>query len=238
MRSLLVAGLLALLGLGFAAGARADEPNYTIVPSVTDPAIVDTNPTRGNNIVYLPARPVGKLLVFLPSGGANNLPTEFKQVATQGALLGYDTIVLAYRNEVGINAAPPAGCGPGETPPASPPNCAYDVHRELLDGNGESSVITVDRANGIENRLTKLLQYLVLMHGDERWANYLDGAAPKWPEIVIAGQSLGSGESVAIGMLRPVFRVAMFAGFTDAAPGWVAPGLTATSRYSAIVNRR
>ncbi len=86
--------------------------------------------------------------MFLPSGGATNLPTEFKSVATQGALLGYDTIVLAYRNEVGINAAPPAGCGPAEAPPASPPNCAYDVHRELLDGNNESSVITVDKANG------------------------------------------------------------------------------------------
>ncbi len=55
---------------------------------------------------------------------------------------------------------------------------------------------------------------------------------------MIAGQSLGSGESVLIGMLRPVFRVAMFAGFTDAAHGWVAPGVTPTSRYSAIINRR
>jgi hypothetical protein len=233
---------VALLGLGFAATARADEPQHTIVPNVNDPAIVDTNPTRGNNLAWLPTRPVGKLLVFLPSGGALNLPSEFKSVGTEGARLGYHTIVLAYRNEVGINAAPPLGCGATVEPPASPPNCAFDVHRELLDGRGESSVVSIDRANSIENRLTKLLQYLAATFPGEGWAPFLDTTgtepAPKWSETVIAGQSLGSGESVLIGMVHSVYRVAMFAGFTDAAHGWVAPGLTPTSRYFALIHQR
>jgi hypothetical protein len=241
-RSILTVAAVALLGLGFAAQARADEPQHTIVPNVNDPAIVDTNPTRGDNLAWLPTRPVGKLLVFLPSGGALNLPSEFKSVGTEGARLGYHTIVLAYRNEVGINAAPPLGCGATVEPPALPPNCAFDVHRELLDGRGESSVVSIDRANSIENRLAKLLQYLATTFPGEGWAPFLDTTgsepAPKWSELVIAGQSLGSGESVLIGMVHSVYRVAMFAGFTDAAHGWVAPGLTPTSRYFALIHQR
>src|SRR3954447_4828964 len=138
----LVSGLACL---GYAPSAGADEPRYSIAANVNDPAITTV---RGPNLVWLaadPARRVGKLLVFLPSGGANNFPTEFKWVGTEGGRLGYHTIVLAYRNEVGINAAPPAGCGPDIDPPATPPNCARDVHRELLNGDGESPVVIIDK---------------------------------------------------------------------------------------------
>src|SRR3954451_1576132 len=169
-----VAVMFGLACFGFGSNALADEPRYSIAANVNDAAIVTT---RGPNLVWLandPARRVGRLLVFLPSGGANNLPTEFKWVGTEGGRLGYHTIVLAYRNEVGINAAPPVGCGPDVDPPATPPNCARDVHRELFDGLGESPVVDVDRANSIENRLTKVLQYLVATHADEGWAQFLD----------------------------------------------------------------
>src|SRR5262245_18769262 len=91
-----VVGLLGLACCALAQNARADEPKYTIAANVNDPAIVTT---RGPNLVWLandPARRVGKLLVFLPSGGANNFPTEFKWVGTEGGRLGYHTIVLAY----------------------------------------------------------------------------------------------------------------------------------------------
>jgi len=113
-RSVGMAVAVALLGLDLAGEARADEPTYTIAANVNDPAVATV---RGPNLVWLPLadRRVNKLLVFLPSGGANNFPTEFKWVGTEGGRLGYHTIVLAYRNEVGINAAPPAGCGPKST---------------------------------------------------------------------------------------------------------------------------
>src|SRR3954451_8719335 len=126
---------VAMLGVGLAGEARADEPTYTIAANVNDPAITTV---RGPNLVWLPFtdRRVNKLLVFLPSGGANNFPTEFKWVGTKGRRLGYHTIVLAYRNEVGINAAPQVGCGPDVEAPATLPNCARDVHMELLDGAG------------------------------------------------------------------------------------------------------
>src|ERR1700759_5483020 len=97
---------------------------------------------------------------------------------------------------------------------------------ELLDGRGESPVVDISRADSIENRLTKVLQYLATNYAAEGWSQFLDTSGaeqqPKWSEMVISGQSLGSGESFLIGMVHPMYRVATFAGFTDAKHGWVA----------------
>ena len=47
---------------------------------------------------------------------------------------------------------------------------------EILDGRGESTVVDVDRANSIENRLIKALQHLAATYPGEGWAQFLDGA--------------------------------------------------------------
>jgi hypothetical protein len=237
MRTLLAVLAIALVGLCATATARADEPKYSIPANVNDPAI---STTRGPNLVWLApaAQRVGKLLVFLPSGGANNFPTEFKWVGTEGGRLGYHTIVLAYRNEVGINAAPPLGCGPDIDPPPNPPDCALNVHKELFDGGGQSPLVNVDRANSIENRLIKVLQHLAATHADEGWSQFLDAGAPKWSETVIAGQSLGAGEAFLIAQERALHRVAAFSGWTDAKHGWIQPGLTPKGRYFGQVHAR
>src|SRR4051794_13790248 len=161
---------VALLGLVLASSARAaDLPAHTIAPASTDPAITEPappSPPRGDNLVWLasePSRRVGKLLVFLPTGGPTNFPSEFTELGTVAGRLGYHTIILAYRNEAPIAALPPApvpGCGPDELPSPSSPNCARDARLEILDGRGESPVVNVDRPNSIENRLNKLLVYL------------------------------------------------------------------------------
>lgn len=182
MRRLLTVVAVALLGLGITANARAAEPTYSIDANVNDPGI---STARGQNLVWLATRPVGKLLVFLPSGGATNLPTEFTSVGTEGARLGYHTIVLAYRNEVGINAAPPLGCGTGVEASDAPPDCAIHAREELLDGGGESSVVDINRANSIENRLTKVLQHLATAatYAGQGWSQFVEGSgaatAPK-----------------------------------------------------------
>lgn len=156
----------------------------------------------------------------------------------RGGRLGYHSIVLAYRNETPIQALPPDGCGTSVDPPASPPNCAIDARMEILDGRGESTVVSVDRANSIENRLIKALQHLAATCPGEGWAQFLDGAEPKWSEIAVAGASLGAGEAVLIGMLHSVHRVAAFQGWTDAKHGWTALGMTPSSRYAALSHQR
>jgi len=91
-RSLIVGVAVALLVVAAAAPTRADEPLFQVVPTATDPAILDTpSPTpgtRGNHLVWLaPAdRRVGKLAVFLPTGGPTNLPSEFKALDLRGYL--------------------------------------------------------------------------------------------------------------------------------------------------------
>ena len=207
-RSILTVVAVALLGLApFAlllTPAPTTQPTHAIDANVNDAGITTA---RGQNLVWLApeARRVGKLLVFLPSGGANNLPTEFKGVGSEGGRLGYHTIVLAYQNEVADRGAAP-GVGTASTRRPAPPNCAIDARMELLDGRGESSVVDVDRANSIENRLSKVLEHLVATYPEEGWSQFLDtgGAepAPKWSETVIAGQSLGAGQAVLIGMLH------------------------------------
>src|SRR3954467_3953973 len=233
----------AVLGLGFATDARAaDTPTHVVAANVNDAAI---DPSRGSNHVWLaadPARRVGKLLVFMSGGGVTNLPQDWTELGSEGGRLGYHTIVLAYRNEAPIQTLPPDGCGTSVDPPASPPNCAINARMEILDGGGESPVVAVDRPNSIENRLTKVLQYLAATYPTEGWSKFVDtsGAqpAPMWSETAISGASLGAGEAVLVGMLHSVYRVVAFQGWTDAKHGWEAIGLTPSSRYFALSHQR
>jgi Thrombospondin type 3 repeat len=245
----MLAAAVALSSLGLLAvpaDATDAEPllAYDIAPNVTDPAI---DPARGNHFGWLPRDPARrneKLLVFMPGGGANNYPQEWAKLGEEGARIGYHTVVLAYRNEAPIAAT--SACGSTELPPASPPNCARNARQEILDGSDSSPVVSVSRADSIEHRLTKLLEYLAAAsgHADEGWSRFLDtsGAqpAPNWPEITVSGQSLGAGEAMLIAMLHPVHRVAAFAGFTDARHGWItldgAP--TPSQKFFALIHRR
>src|SRR4051795_9756525 len=194
-RVLRVVPILGLALLALSPGARAaDAPTHTIAPSLTDSAITDPvppAPSRGDNLVWLAPAPrrVGKLLVFLPTGGLTNLPSEFTELGTVAGRLGYHTIILAYRNEAPIAALPtanPPGCGTAEeVPPTN--TCARDARQEILDGRNESPVVNVDRANSIENRLNKLLVHLKDPYPGEGWAQFLDagGLEPKWSSTVI-----------------------------------------------------
>jgi hypothetical protein len=235
--------LLGLCALGFGAAARAavyvpPEPTHAIDANVNDPAI---DASRGQNFVWLgPAgHRVGRLMVFMPSGGPTNLPKDWREMGSVAAGLGYHVIVLAYQNEAPIAANPPAGCGNSVEPPASPPNCAIDARMEMLDGNGESSVVSVSRANSIENRLAKVLDYLAATYPAEGWGQFIDaGGGPKWQDTVVAGASLGAGQAVLVSMLHTVYRVSAFHGWTDAKHGWVHLGLTPSNRYFTLIHER
>src|SRR3954452_674340 len=229
--------------LGLAASApAADTPTHVVAGDVNDAGI---DASRGSNHVWLaadPARRVGKLLVFMSGGGLTNLPQDWLEMGSEGGRLGYHTIVLAYRNEAPIQTLPPDGCGTSVDPPPSPPNCAINARMEILDGRGESPVVAVDRANSIENRLIKALQYLAATYPAEGWTKFVDAsgaeAVPVWSQIVISGASLGAGEAVLIAMLHSVERVVAFQGWTDAKHGWEAIRLTPSSRYFALSHRR
>ncbi len=235
-----ITALVAVAVLGCASSARgADPPTHAINANVNDAGIDNA---RGQNLIWLagdPARRVGKLLVFLPLGAVNNFPSNFQELGAQGGRLGYHTIVLAYKNEAPIAMAPPVGCGNGVDASTAPPDCAINARMEMLDGRGESTVVNVDRANSIENRLNKVLQHLDATYPGEDWSQFLDaGGEPKWSETVIAGGSLGAGQAALIAKLHSVHRVSLFAGWTDANHGWVTLGATPSSKYSALIHAR
>jgi hypothetical protein len=270
IRAAIAVALFALAQLGFASGAPAaglpacksddadspvDSPEFchTVDPHDTDPQILDT-PTppgpRGDHLVFLGPKEsrVGRLLVFLPTGGVNNKPSEFSHLGTEARRLGYHTILLAYRNEAPIAApitpVPPAlpGCGPLELPTPSAPDCAIKIRMELLkgdEGDGGSPLVDVDRANSIENRLNKLLQYLAANHADDGWAKFLDtNGEPKWSATVIAGSSLGAGQAAIIAEQHEVYRAALLHGWVDARHGWVKRVATPSNRYFTLIHQR
>jgi hypothetical protein len=242
-RRTLAVAMVGLLGL--AADARAADPaTHTIAPSLTDPAIVDTTPTRGNHLVWLgaPERRLGKLLVFLPLGGMMNIPTEFEEFGSEAGRLGYHTIVLAYRNEAPVAMPPPVGCGNGVEASTAPPNCAIDVRMEILNGIEKSTTVNVNRAGSIENRLNKLLVHLAATYPGEGWSQFIDTSGPeptpKWSDTVISGGSFGAGQAAIIAAQHTVHRAALITGWTDAKHGWVTLAATPSDRYATLIHAR
>ena len=77
-----------------------------------------------------------------------------------------------------------------------------DARSEILDGFDSSTVVNVNRANSIENRLNKLLVHLAATDPAGNWEKFIDGSGsepqPKWSETMIAGSSLGAGQAAMI----------------------------------------
>ena len=95
--------------------------------------------------------------------------------------------------------------------------------------------VDVNAANSIDNRLTKLLQYLARQYPDEGWDRFLAHDKPKWSQMAVSGHSQGGGHAAMIAKIRLVARVVMFSSVTDSLQGasvpWVATHVTPSDRY-------
>jgi hypothetical protein len=179
-----------------------------------------------------------KLLVFLP--GARNVPVDYKRVEQEAARLGYYVIGLMYQNAVRIDDT----CKGSDDV-----NCSGDIHSEVLTGAvipDISSRVNVTPANGIDNRLTKLLMYLssTKAYAGEGWSRFLeigvDGTLrPRWSVITVAGHSQGGAQAALIAQLRYVPRVVLLSAPPDSripgsADAWVGIGETPSENYFAL----
>ena len=73
---------------------------------------------------------------------------------------------------------------------------------------GQSKHLVLNRAEGIENRLIKVLEYLRQKRPDEDWARFLNpDSSPNWSVMAVAGQSQGGGHAALIGIKHRVARV-------------------------------
>ncbi len=205
---------------------------HIVSPQATDPAI---NPVFGTHFAWLDstAKPNHRLLVVLP--GTGQAADQFLLIQQLGARLGYHVIGLSFPTS-------PGGIAKLCPPTPDPAACYENARLELLDGIDRSTIVSVNPANGIDNRLIKLLQYLVAQYPDEQWSQYVDDGAPKWPLIALAGLSLGGGESAMLAKLHLVDRVMMFSSVPDSietqsAP-WTVGHVTPTNRYFGLVHQQ
>jgi hypothetical protein len=189
-------------------------PVRTVVPGDTDPAIRAGDPLH----MLVDAAPPAQGLLFVLLPGTGIPPIGYRKVLQNAAAGGYDAIGLAYVNEAAVNSL----CL------SQPPTCPGDVRREIVTGTDTSPLVAVDRANSIEHRLVALLRH-------EGWTQYLDGDAPRYAAIALAGHSQGGGHAAFIAKEHDVYRAVLFAA-TESAAWTRAPGLTSATRYFAFMH--
>ncbi len=202
---------------------------YEVFPRDTDPAI-DHPGSRGRHLAYLDQEvpSAGKLFVYFP--GTNGVPAVSRYLLETAAALGYHAVGLTYVNDRSINFE----ICPGSTDP----DCHKNVRMEIIDGTDRTPLVEVNRANSIENRLIKLLQYLDQQNPEEGWGQFLFGNRIRWRQMAFTGHSQGGGHAAILGKLHFVYRVGMF-GATEPAR-WTTETLsqfpTPADRYYGFVH--
>jgi len=202
-----------------AAATCVGEPiERFIAPAATDPAI---GTDLENHVVLLPgaSMPLRDELMVWFSGSCGQ-PSRQRRVLHEAARAGLRAVGLNYANCPQVNAL----CDPQQ--PGNP-DCYEQVRLERLDGVDRSPLVTVTPANGIQNRLVKVLQHLAAHYPDEGWGDFLDGGAPRWERLVVAGHSQGGGMAAIIAKEHAVARVAMLSWKDTISPLQPAPWLSA-----------
>src|SRR5581483_12322777 len=152
----------------------------SVLPQDTDPAIAASN--EPHFVAYDPgASRRGQLFLLL--GGQNYAPADNLIVITrQAAANGFHAIALSYPRTVNVLGRCQAD--PDES-------CFEKVRLQVIDGTERAPQVAVNRANSIENRTIKLLEYLAKRFPDEGWGAYLNGSGLDWAKIRLGGHSEG-----------------------------------------------
>lgn len=203
----------------------------TVVPSITDAAISVNNDAH---YVYAPSGTLkNKLVLFLPGTGA--VPMNYSIFERTCATLGFHSIGLTYVNDVTINGVDVCGA-------TSDTSCYRKARLEVLTGQDLTPLLTISRANSIENRLIKLLKYLHLQYPTQGWGQYLNGDVILWNKILTSGHSQGAGHAAFIAKTYKIDRALMFSwadystALNRAAPWVGAAGATSSEGYFAFIH--
>lgn len=202
------------------------NPNFkTVRPSLTE-AEINTFDT-GHGIYFNPAvKSKNKLLVFIPGTNGTGLGGKlFAQVAAEE---GFHVVSLSYPTSIAATICHSQ----------NDENCFENFRREIIEGNGLSQLIEVNKANSIENRLQKLLIYLKNNFKKENWERYLTkNKEINWENLILSGQSQGGGHAPLMAKSHKVSRVIMFSAPKDwdrnhnRPAKWYGEGKTPLNRY-------
>jgi len=214
--------------------------SYFILPKDTDSEITtNLEPHYVALNKSVPAR--NQLFLFFPGTGGK--PHLYQQIINTAADLGFHAIGLNYPNDRAVNG--PTLCGGTNTDL----DCYAKVRLEIKDGTDRTPLVTITRANSIENRLIKLLVYLHARFPNDGWRQYLeDDLSIRWPSLVVSGHSQGGGHAGIIGRYHLVARVVMFAAMDYNArvgrpANWIAlpnstPNATPSERFYGFSHQR
>lgn len=211
----LLRGLVFLFVVSLALGAKPGEPEkrgslqvFKVRASETDSAIreadlphyayVDRDIIAGREGA---ATNRHQLLLWIPGtqppGASGEGPGGAGHFCELAAHLGYHAIVLKYPNEQSASI-----CRNDRDPRE------FERFRLALIAGGTSKHLSVARADSIESRLIRLLQYLAKHDAASGWSEFLaDDGSVKWESIAVAGQSQGGGHAALIALHHRVARV-------------------------------
>ena len=212
---------------------EVDAPlvQHVVPPKATDPAIDQA--LDDHYVWFNPAsHEKHRLFVFMP--GAKQRPAMFQRVPKEAARVGYHSIGLMYPDGVEIKTVCAAKTDVGA--------CLENARLETIDGVHRSAIVNVSPANCINNRLTKLLQYLARTHPEEGWSKFLKAGVPRWERIAPSGHSRGGQAAAMVAKLHLVARVVLFSSPGDvvgprAAP-WLSTHVTPSNRYYGLADDR
>lgn len=158
--------------------ATATDNAITAAPAAGEAPHVAINPSPA-----VTAR--GRLLVFLP--GTQGRPTQYTYLLRAGTARGFHAVGVNYMNQTAMGVL----CQTSLVP-----DCYWTARTEVVFGNGTpvAGQAAVTRANGIVNRLNKLLGWLHATYPAEGWGQYLlaDNTVD-WSKVILAGHSQGGG---------------------------------------------
>lgn len=212
------------------------KPDELVTPSETDPNIATFDYPHA---VYfpVPSRQRNQLLLFIPGTqprdkkGNPEKPSAIR-FCKNAAMSGYHVVYLMYPNDVAA----------AEACRDKPDRDAFSLFRWALIEGGNNSYINVPRAESIENRTIKLMQYLQREHPNQNWGQFVVDGHVAWEKVAVAGQSQGGGHAAIIATRYMVARVLCFGAPKDYSryynepAKWYESSVTPMSRYFAFNN--
>ena len=191
--------------------------DFTFTANEADPAAKESLGTQG---AYVDTRVKSKgVLVVYLHGAGTSAPTSCTngEMANLVTAMGYHLFTPCYDSYYGVDI------------------CKDDIggcRLEAFEGIDHTPVIDIKPPDAIEPRIVAAMKLLKTKDPGGDWGYFLDGDAPRWSNIIIAGISHGAASSGLIGKVRSVRRVVMFSGPFDVKQKWLAmPSLTPLDRF-------
>lgn len=173
---------------------------YRVAPSDADPAIERYN--EPHIVIFdREGNSSATLLLFMPGTGVS--PAGVVEFVTLAATLDYRVVGLSYNNRPAVaNVCP-------KDPDT---DCSAKFRQKRIFGDNVTARTDDKPEESVVQRFVKLLGALHKEHPAENRGQYLDGDAPRWDRIAVAGHSQEAGMAAYIAQRKQVARVVLLSG--------------------------